>query len=185
MAMRHQLALMTLATTPVTQRRHLGTVHHAARSMLRLLNDILDTAKLEKGAVELEAEDFSLRTLCEQILASLRITATKKGLALVLEYPPSEPDYFCGDALRLQQILVNLLGNAIKFTETGTVTLRVAYAQGHLALEVQDTGIGIAPEQLARIFDPFAQADASTTRRFGGTGLGTTISRQLTELMHK
>ena len=166
-----------------TQRRHLGTVHHAARSMLRLLNDILDTAKLEKGAVELEAEDFSLRTLCEQILASLRITATKKGLALVLEYPPSEPDYFCGDALRLQQILVNLLGNAIKFTETGTVTLRVAYAQDQLALEVQDTGIGIAPEQLARIFDPFAQADASTTRRFGGTGLGTTISRQLTELM--
>ena len=165
------------------QRRHLGTVHHAARSMLRLLNDILDTAKLEKGAVDLETEDFSLRHLCEQILASLRITASKKGLALVLEYPASEPEYLRGDALRLQQVLVNLLGNAIKFTETGTVTLRVAYAQGQLALDVQDTGIGIAPEQLEHIFDPFAQADASTTRRFGGTGLGTTISRQLTELM--
>ena len=167
-----------------TQRRHLGTVHHAARSMLRLLNDILDTAKLEKGAVDLEIEDFSLRQLCEQILASLRISASKKGLALMLDYPAAEPEHFRGDALRLQQILVNLLGNAIKFTATGSVTLRVGSTDGQLALEVQDTGIGIAPEHLARIFDPFAQADASTARRFGGTGLGTTIARQLTELMH-
>jgi len=166
------------------QRRQLGTVHHAARSMLRLLNDILDTAKLEKGAVELELDDFSLRELCEQILASLRIAAAKKGLALVLDYPADQPDYLRGDALRLQQVLVNLTGNAVKFTERGQVLLHVRYAQGELLLEVQDTGIGIAPAQIERIFDPFAQADASTTRRFGGTGLGTTISRQLVELMH-
>ncbi|MDD2608914.1 MAG: PAS domain S-box protein [Giesbergeria sp.] len=166
------------------QRRHLGTVHHAARSMLRLLNDILDTAKLEKGAVELELADFSLRELCGQILASLRITAQRKGLELRLDYPHTLPDVLHGDALRVQQILVNLLGNALKFTEQGQVTLRVAYHAGELLLEVQDTGIGIASDKLERIFDPFAQADASTTRRFGGTGLGTTISRQLSELMH-
>jgi len=165
------------------QRRHLGTVHHAAHSMLRLLNDVLDTAKLEKGAVELELADFSLRELCAQILASLRIATQNKGLALVLDYPNTAPDVFCGDALRVQQILLNLLGNAIKFTEHGDVTLRVSYQEGLLSFEVQDTGIGIASDKLERIFDPFAQADASTTRRFGGTGLGTTISRQLCELM--
>jgi len=175
----------TLLDSPLdaTQRRQLGTVHHAARSMLRLLNDILDTAKLEKGAVELEIDDFSLRELCEQILASLRIAAAKKGLALVLDYPADQPGYLRGDALRLQQVLVNLIGNAVKFTERGQVLLRVRYAQGELLLDVEDTGIGIEAAQLERIFAPFAQADASTTRRFGGTGLGTTISRQLVELM--
>ncbi len=166
-----------------SQRRHLSTVHNAARSMLRLLNDILDTAKLEKGAVELEVADFSLRELCTQILTSLRITATKKRLLLELDYPETEPEFVRGDALRLQQVLVNLIGNAIKFTERGHVRLRVRYIGSELLLDVEDTGIGIAPEALDRIFDPFAQADASTTRRFGGTGLGTTISRQLVELM--
>ncbi|MBV8036134.1 MHYT domain-containing protein [Roseateles sp.] len=166
-----------------SQRRHLGTVHNAARSMLRLLNDILDTAKLEKGAVELEVADFSLRELCEQTLASLRITASKKRLPLELDYPQAEPEFVRGDALRLQQVLVNLVGNAIKFTERGHVRLHVRYADNELLLDVEDTGIGIAPEALERIFDPFAQADASTTRRFGGTGLGTTISHQLVELM--
>ncbi|MFT3812821.1 MAG: MHYT domain-containing protein [Acidovorax sp.] len=166
-----------------TQRRHLGTVHNAARSMLRLLNDILDTAKLEKGAVTLEIADFSLRELCRQTLASLRITAARKALALELDYPLDQPDYLRGDALRLQQVLVNLLGNALKFTEKGRVLLRVRHVQGELRLDVEDTGIGIEAGALERIFDPFAQADTSTSRRFGGTGLGTTISRQLVELM--
>ena len=168
------------------QRRHLATVHQAARSMLRLLNDILDTAKLEKGAVELELADFSVQEVCEQILASLRIQATKKGLDLQLQVAPSVPAYLHGDALRLQQILLNLLGNALKFTEAGRVQLRIDYERtgtGWLSLDVEDTGIGIASQHLDRIFDPFAQADASTTRRFGGTGLGTTITRQLAELM--
>lgn len=166
-----------------TQRRHLETVHHAAHSLLRLLNGVLDTAKLEKGAIDLEISHFSLRDLCQQILASLRISAADKNLALELDYPASVPEHLQGDAFRLQQIALNLLGNAIKFTDSGSITLRVRYAQRHLVLDVVDTGIGIAPEQLERIFEPFAQADASTTRKFGGTGLGTTISRQLAELM--
>ncbi len=175
-------ALRETALQP-TQARYLDTVHYAARSMLRLLNDILDTAKLDKGAVELEIEDFSVRELCQQILASLRITADRKGLDLRLDYDPHTPQALRGDGMRVQQILVNLLGNAVKFTERGHVLLRVRYEQGVLHLDVHDTGIGIAPEKIQRIFDPFAQADASTTRRFGGTGLGTTISRQLAELM--
>ncbi len=174
-----------LLDTPMDaqQRRHLGTVQHAARSMLRLLNDILDTAKLEKGAVELEIADFSLQEVCDQILASLRIHAGKKGLALQCMTDDRVPPYLRGDALRLQQVLLNLLGNALKFTERGHVLLRLDYHDGTLVMEVEDTGIGIAAQHLERIFDPFAQADASTTRQFGGTGLGTTISRQLVELM--
>ena len=174
-----------LLDTPMEpqQRRHLGTVQHAARSMLRLLNDILDTAKLEKGAVELEIADFSLQEVCEQILASLRIHAAKKQLELQCLATEQVPVYLRGDALRLQQVLLNLLGNALKFTQQGHVLLRLDYQDGSLVMEVEDTGIGIAAQHLDRIFDPFAQADASTTRQFGGTGLGTTISRQLVELM--
>lgn len=174
-----------LLDTPLQpqQSRYLSTVHYSARSMLRLLNDILDTAKLDKGAVVLEQASFSPRELCEQILASLRINADKKKLFLRLDFDREVPPYLVGDALRVQQILVNLVGNAIKFTESGGVTVVVDYLNGCLCMAVQDTGIGIAPEQIRRIFDPFAQADASTTRQYGGTGLGTTISRQLAELM--
>ena len=174
-----------LLDTPLDaqQRRHLGTVQHAARSMLRLLNDILDTAKLEKGAVEMEIADFSLQEVCDQILATLRIHAGKKGLALQCVMAERVPPYLRGDALRLQQVLLNLLGNALKFTERGHVLLRLDYHDGTLVIEVEDSGIGIAAQHLERIFDPFAQADASTTRQFGGTGLGTTISRQLVERM--
>ena len=174
-----------LLDTPLqaSQRRQLGLVHQAGKSLLRLLNDILDTAKLEKGAVAMEVADFSLQRLCEQTLDTVRLGASKKQLRLLLDYPTHLPQYFRGDALRVQQVLLNLLSNAIKFTEQGEVVLRVRYEQEQLVLQVQDTGIGIAPEHQARIFDPFAQADASTTRRFGGTGLGTTIARQLVELM--
>ena len=174
-----------LLETPLNpqQHRHMGTVHRAARSMLRLLNDILDTAKLEKGAVALEIADFSPQEICEQTLASLRIMAAQKGLDLQCQSTAQVPRYVRGDALRLQQVLLNLLGNALKFTERGTVLLQIDYQDGALVLEVQDTGIGIAAEHLDRIFDPFAQADASITRQFGGTGLGTTISRQLVEIM--
>jgi PAS domain S-box-containing protein len=175
-----------LLDTPLqaSQRRQLTTVHHSSRSLLRLLNDILDQAKLDKGAVTLEVYDFSLRRLCQQVLDSLLISASKKNLPLRLDYPPEQPSDLRGDALRLQQVLVNLLGNAIKFTENGQVLLRVRYHEGWLCLQVQDSGIGMSAEQVRHVFDPFAQADASTTRRFGGTGLGTTIARQLVELMH-
>lgn len=167
-----------------TQRRHLTTVRNSARSLLSLLNDILDTAKLEHNAVELEDKDFSLREVCMQVHATLRINAQAKSLPLILDYPESVPDFFVGDALRIQQILLNLVGNAIKFTQQGEVVLRVRRLADKLHLTVQDTGIGIAPDRVSHIFDPFAQADASMSRRFGGTGLGTTIARQLIELMH-
>lgn len=167
-----------------SQRRHLTTVRNSARSLLSLLNDILDTAKLEHDAVELEVKDFSLREVCMQVHATLRINAQAKSLPLILDYPESVPEFFLGDALRIQQILLNLIGNAIKFTEKGQVVLHVRRLADKLLLTVQDTGIGIAPDRINHIFDPFAQADASMSRRFGGTGLGTTIARQLIELMH-
>ena len=166
-----------------SQRRHLSTIHQASHSMLRLLNEVLDTAKLEKGAMTLMEEDFSLRALCDQVVASMRISAMRKGLDLALDYQPGMPSYFRGDALRVQQVLLNLLGNAVKFTEQGRVVLRVRHHGGELTLAVEDTGIGIEQSMLEHIFEPFAQADASTSRRFGGTGLGTTISRQLAHLM--
>ncbi|GHC80213.1 hypothetical protein GCM10007320_21740 [Pseudorhodoferax aquiterrae] len=174
--------LLHTALAP-TQRRHLETVRQAGQSLLGLLNDILDTAKLEKGAVELELGDFSLRQLCEQVVASMRLTAEKKGLALALDYPAALSDFRRGDALRIQQVLVNLVGNAIKFTRQGRIDVRVEQRDESTVIAVQDTGIGIAPDRVERIFDAFAQADATITRQFGGTGLGTTIARQLTELM--
>ncbi len=175
--------LLLDTTLSEAQRRHLGTVRGSARSLLALLNDILDTAKLDKGAMALEQTDFSLRLVCEQALNSLRLLAQRKRLSLQLDYPAHWPQVFIGDPLRVQQVLLNLVGNAIKFTEQGAVTLRMSHDGGRIHLAVIDTGIGIAEDRLDRIFDAFAQADASTTRRFGGTGLGTTISRQLVERM--
>jgi two-component system sensor histidine kinase/response regulator len=174
--------LLSTALAP-TQRRHLETVRQAGQSLLGLLNDILDTAKLEKGAVELEIADFSLRQLCEQVVNSMRLSAEKKGLALALDYPALLSDYRRGDALRIQQVLVNLVGNAIKFTHRGQVGIHIEQRAETTVIAIVDTGIGIAPERVERIFDAFAQADATITRQFGGTGLGTTIARQLTELM--
>lgn len=174
-----------LINTPLSdaQRRHLQTVQHSSRSLLGLLNDILDTAKLDRGAVELEVLDFSLRDLCEQVCTTQRLTAEAKGLKLLLDYPAQVAEFFCGDALRLQQVLTNLVGNAVKFTHAGEVCVRVQGEPDAMRLLIEDTGIGIAADRLEKIFEPFAQADASMSRRFGGTGLGTTISRQLVELM--
>lgn len=167
-----------------TQRQHLTIINQAARSLLNLLNAILDTAKLERGIIELECSDFSLHELCQHTLNSIRLDADRKNLALILDYPADLPDYFHSDALRIKQLLLNLLGNAVKFTEQGRVELRVSQTdQDMILLEVIDTGIGIPADRLKGIFDPFAQADASITRRFGGTGLGTTITRQITELL--
>src|SRR5690606_12582032 len=166
------------------QQRQLKTVHQSSSSLLGLLNDILDTAKLDKGAVELEKLDFSLAELCRQVCDNHQLSAHKKGLILSFEYAPELPEYFCGDPLRLRQILNNLIGNAVKFTERGQVQLQVSGRTGAVRFDIRDTGIGIPADRLHSIFDPFAQADASMSRRFGGTGLGTTISHQLVELMH-
>jgi PAS domain S-box-containing protein len=165
------------------QRGHLDTVRNAGRSLLRLLNEILDTAKLEKGAVELELDDYSLLALIDELSSTYNTTARAKGLALNIAFAPDLSPWLHGDELRMRQVLTNLVDNAIKFTAAGSVTLSVAQRGAELAIAVRDTGIGIAPDRLAAIFDPFTQADASMTRRFGGTGLGTTISKQLVELM--
>lgn len=166
------------------QQRQLNIVHQSSSSLLGLLNDILDTAKLDKGALELEMLDFSLPELCQQVCDNHQLSAQKKGLTLSFAYAPTLPDYFRGDPLRLRQILNNLIGNAVKFTEHGQVQLQVTGSPGAVRLDICDTGIGIPADRLDSIFDPFSQADASMSRRFGGTGLGTTISRQLVELMH-
>lgn len=167
---------------PPVQQQHVKTVHNAARSLLGLLNDILDTAKLEKGAVQLENQPFSLFDLCQQLLDVFRLEALQKGLHLNFDYQ-LEQHYYRGDALRLRQVLTNLLGNAIKFTLEGQVDLQVCQAPEGICIRLRDTGIGIDPQRIQLIFEPFAQADASMSRRFGGTGLGTTIARQLVELM--
>ncbi|MBA4741593.1 MAG: PAS domain S-box protein [Azoarcus sp.] len=173
-----------LLDTPLRadQRRHMGTVHGAARSLLGLLNDILDTAKLEKGVIELETEDFSLRELVGHVADMFLLQTERKGVALEVDYRATG-EHFRGDALRIRQVMINLVGNAIKFTEHGHVQIKVTDADPGVRIAIADTGIGIAEERLAQIFDPFVQADASMSRRFGGTGLGTTIARQLVELM--
>ncbi|TGN00301.1 MHYT domain-containing protein [Leptospira dzoumogneensis] len=164
-------------------RTHLETVKSSAKSLLRLLNDILNTAKLEKGAVELEEMDFSLFKLIAELKSTLGIGARKKNLEFEVVQESDLPEFYKGDSLRIRQILMNLIGNAVKFTDKGKVSLKVKREEGKLHFAVQDTGIGIQADRLDKIFEPFTQADISTTRRFGGTGLGTTICKQLTELM--
>ncbi|EQA37241.1 PAS domain S-box protein [Leptospira inadai serovar Lyme str. 10] len=165
------------------QRTHLETVKASAKSLLRLLNDILNTAKLEKGAVELESVGFSLFRLIGELKSFLGISAIKKRLDFEVIQDPELSEFYRGDSLRIRQILINLIGNAIKFTDKGKVTLRIEKSGNELHFSVIDTGIGIRADRLDKIFEPFTQADVSTTRRFGGTGLGTTICKQLTELM--
>ena len=165
------------------QRSHLNTIRQSSRSLLRLINDILDTSKMDSGRLELESRDFSLRSLAMQIESSLRLGAHARGLSLTTHYPDDMPEYFKGDTLRLLQVLTNLVGNAIKFTETGGVDVFYALEGGVVRVRVCDTGIGMSPAQIRSIFDPFVQADASISRRFGGTGLGITIARQLVEAM--
>jgi PAS domain S-box-containing protein len=167
----------------VDQRRHLLTVSGAARSLLGLLNEILDTAKLDKGLVELELRDFNLQQLVDEVSSTLAASARAKGLALHVRYEATLPQRFHGDAMRIRQVLTNLMSNAVKFTIEGSVTLGVADMNDQVYVTVRDTGIGIPADRLEAIFDPFIQADPSMSRRYGGTGLGTTISKQLVGLM--
>ncbi|WP_322996633.1 MHYT domain-containing protein [Castellaniella sp.] len=166
------------------QRSHLNTISQSSRSLLRLINDILDTTKLEHGRLDLEVRDFSLKALAHQIESSLRLSALARQLHLNTHYPADMPEFFQGDTLRLLQVLTNLVGNAIKFTETGGVDIYYAYDDQQIHVRVRDTGIGMTPDQVSTIFEPFTQADASISRRFGGTGLGTTIAHQLVQAMN-
>jgi PAS domain S-box-containing protein len=164
-------------------RRHLDMVRVASGSLLRLLNEILDMAKLDRGAVELECADFSLLDLIEKLSASFGAEARGKGLAFDLNYASELPRRFHGDEMRIRQVLTNLLGNAIKFTARGSVGLDVAMNDRRVHFTVSDSGIGIPADRLTAIFQPFTQADASMTRRFGGTGLGVSICKGLVGLM--
>jgi PAS domain S-box-containing protein len=170
------------------QREYLETVKLSADSLLIVINDILDFSKIEAGKVELELDDFNLRDSLETTLKTLALRADEKGLELLCEIAPSVPDVMRGDSNRLRQVVINLIGNAIKFTTQGEVALsiHVEAEEGDnrvIHFTVSDTGIGIAPEKQKLIFQPFAQADSSTTRKFGGTGLGLTISKRLVGLM--
>lgn len=171
------------------QRRFAEAIRRSGDALLLLINDILDFSKIEAGKLDLETVDFDVRQTIEDVVELLAERAHQKGLELVCAIAPSVPHALRGDPLRLRQILTNLLGNALKFTETGEVSLHVtctpmAASQVLLRCDIRDTGIGIAPDVQARIFEAFSQADGSTTRQYGGTGLGLAITRQLVDLMH-
>ncbi|NJN40232.1 MAG: response regulator [Gammaproteobacteria bacterium] len=169
------------------QRRYLSGVHRSAENLLELINDVLDLSKVEAGRVELHPVDFELRATLEEIVELLQVRARSKGLVLDLAVAPELPAFLRGDAARLRQILTNLVGNAVKFTEHGTVHVSAVLAESGDAplvrFDVADSGIGLDPDQTTRVFEAFTQADASHARRFGGTGLGLAISRELAELM--
>jgi PAS domain S-box-containing protein len=170
------------------QRQYLETVKTSAGSLLNLINDILDFSKVEAGKEELEQVEFRLRDSIDDTLKSLALRAQEKEIELASYFPAAVPDALIGDPDRLRRIVVNLVGNAIKFTERGEVVLRgnlESQAKDHILLHfsVTDTGIGIPLDKQQRIFEAFAQADTSTTRKYGGTGLGLAISAQLCELM--
>jgi signal transduction histidine kinase/DNA-binding NarL/FixJ family response regulator/HPt (histidine-containing phosphotransfer) domain-containing protein len=155
----------------------------SGKLLLAIVNDILDFSKIEAGKLTVESVAVDPRRLVEDGLIPLSERAREKGLALIVDMAPDLPTAFLGDPLRLSQILLNLLSNAIKFTEQGEVRVGVRRAEGELVFSVSDTGIGITSEQMERLFSPFEQADSTTTRKYGGTGLGLTISRRLAELM--
>ena len=163
------------------------TIRRNGRHLLALINDILDLSKIEAGRLDVESVRFSPIQVVEEVYSLLNVTAQTKGLCLRVEPCWPLPESMQGDPVRLRQILMNLVGNAIKFTKEGGVTLRWALERSvdepRLRFEIIDTGIGITREQMGRLFEPFSQADSSTTRRFGGTGLGLAISRRLARMM--
>ena len=170
------------------QRNYLTLVQQSAESLLSLLNDILDFSRVEAGRLALEEIEFGLRDEVGNAVQTLAMHAASKNIELVCHIPADVPDRLVGDPRRLRQVVINLVGNAVKFTEEGEVEVDVAMEEALpdavcLRLWVRDTGIGIAPEKQARIFDSFSQVDSSTSRRFGGSGLGLAISQQLVELM--
>ncbi|NNJ48609.1 MAG: PAS domain S-box protein [Acidimicrobiia bacterium] len=179
-----ELSLSTDLTAE--QREYLGTIKSAVDSLLTLINDILDLSKIEAGRLEFERIAFSLADVVEDTVRTLAVKAAEKGLDLTYVIDDDVPDGAMGDPGRLRQILFNLVGNAIKFTNVGSVTVSVHVVAGDrpmLRFEVADTGIGISPDKLERIFEAFSQADGSMTRRYGGTGLGLSISKDIARAM--
>lgn len=171
-----------------SQRKSADIILRSALSLLCILNDILDFSKIEAGQMVTEATAFNLRKQTDQTLALLRPQIAGKGLKLLLDWPEALPTAVVGDPIRYAQIITNLLGNALKFTSSGTIVVRCRLTgsdelRNHYRFEVHDTGIGIKPEVLPKLFQSFTQADSSTTRQFGGSGLGLAIVRRLCELM--
>jgi two-component system, sensor histidine kinase and response regulator len=171
------------------QRKYLRIFRRAGSNLLHLINDILDLSKVEAGHIELESIEFDLSDLVEKAIEILAMRANEKGLELACHLSPDVPCSLIGDPNRLHQILVNLISNAIKFTDSGSVVVEVTNDLDHpvwgaIRFSVTDTGIGVPPDKLATIFESFTQAHASITRKYGGTGLGLTISKQLAQLMH-
>ena len=167
-----------------SQASQLTTINRSAKSLLHLLNDILDSAKLEKGKLALEVRRFSLTDEIDTVISTLWLQASDKGIRIDTQVSPLLQHFYLGAAERIRQVLLNLVGNAVKFTQEGVVMVRVEPCAGQrVRFAISDTGIGMSAQQLSAVFDAFAQADVSMSRRFGGTGLGTTISKQLVELM--
>lgn len=166
------------------QERYIKTINHSAKSLLHLLNDVLDSAKLDKGKLELEVRSFSLIQEIDSVISTLWLQARSKGLDLSTVVSPKLEERYTGSPERIRQVLTNLINNAIKFTQHGYVTLEVKpLSDDYIEFLIKDSGIGMSDEQVKSVFEAFTQADASMSRRFGGTGLGTTISKQLVELM--
>ena len=170
------------------QREYLGVIQSSSRWLLGLINDVLDFSKIEAGQLDLEAIPFRLRDLLDEVTDNFRDRVLSKNIELIVDVPPQAPEVLIGDPLRLRQVLINLAGNAFKFTELGEIVIRVEQEkadgdQATLRFSVSDTGIGIPPEKVDGLFEAFTQADSSTSRKFGGTGLGLTISQHLVEMM--
>jgi len=179
-----------LRDTPLdeAQREYLAIVHSSAQGLLTVINDVLDFSRIEAGRMEVAPQQVDLRRLLAELMAEFGPRARDRGLVLEAHVDDRLPGTLGVDPGRLRQILINLLGNALKFTERGRIELRVVVESAdqdalRLGFAVSDTGIGIAPEQQARIFDAFVQADGSASRRYGGTGLGLAICRRLVRLM--
>jgi signal transduction histidine kinase len=170
------------------QKNYISKIESSAQSLLYIVNDILDFSKIEAGKLELEQKTFLLTDVFNHLINLVELKAQQKNIELVFSFQPITLQYFNGDALRLGQILINLLTNAIKFTEKGRVVVSVTTKAMHLQTMqlqfcVEDTGIGIPAEKIPHLFQLFSQADSSTTRKYGGTGLGLAICKQLVEMM--
>ena len=180
--------LLLDTSLPSEQRDYAETARYSAGSLLAIINDILDFSKIEAGRIAIQRSPFDLCTLIGEVAEMLGHGAAAKGLDMTFDYPGTTPQRFIGDALRIRQVITNLAGNAVKFTERGHVRIAVdtewrSSRQALVRVSVIDTGIGIPPERIPSLFEKFTQADGSITRKYGGTGLGLAISKQLVELM--
>jgi CheY-like chemotaxis protein len=170
------------------QIKYVNIFKQAGFNLLHIIDDVLDISKIESGKIELSKAEFNLQTLVNEIIDTLKVKAIEKKLLLLYEFSPSAPEYLLGDEFRIKQILTNLIGNSIKFTNAGSIVVNTgrntdSTKKGNIWFEVFDTGIGIPQEQQNKLFQIYSQADASTTKMYGGTGLGLAISKKIIEMM--